>query len=176
VPKTLQRSCRSFSGAAKRRAARLRHGSHERFAAGTLTACKDFDGIPVYASTMDCLESRRLLLACPRERAPGHSSHLVACAACSRLAQRLSSLERNLEEAALVSVPDALSARVLFARRPAARWRYAAAAVFTGASALLALLASGVVQAPALPATLQAVGQLILQWSRSPNWSTNMQR
>jgi hypothetical protein len=86
------------------------------------------------------------------------SAHVTTCAECSRLAQQLKSLECDLEEAALVPVPDALSARMLLGPRTRGPWRYAAAAAFAGVSALLGLLASGVVEAPGFPQTVQAVG------------------
>jgi hypothetical protein len=107
---------------------------------------------------MDCLECRRLLLATPRERTAQQSAHVTACADCNRLAHQLKNLDCGLEDAALIPVPDALSARVLLARRPRGKWGYAAAAALAGISALLGLLASGVVEAPGFPQTIQAVG------------------
>ena len=107
---------------------------------------------------MHCLECRRSLLATPRQRTVEQSAHITTCAECSRLAQQLKTLECDLEEAALVAVPDALSARVLLGPRARGNWRYAAAAAFAGVSAVMALFASGVVEAPSVPATVRAVG------------------
>ena len=107
---------------------------------------------------MDCLECRRRLLAIPRERTVEQSAHITTCADCNRLAQQLKSLDCGLVDAALVPVPDALSARVLLGPRPRGKWQYATAAAFAGVSALLGLLASGVVAAPGFPQTIQAVG------------------
>jgi hypothetical protein len=107
---------------------------------------------------MHCLPCRRWLLAAPRHRTVEQSAHLATCAECSRLAHQLKTLECDLEEAVLVGVPDALPARVLLGPRARGNWRYAAAAAFAGVSAVLGLVASGVVEAPGVPRTVQAVG------------------
>jgi hypothetical protein len=107
---------------------------------------------------MNCLEVRRLLLAAPRERCASRRAHLLHCSECARLAHRLTSLERGLEDAALVPVPEALTARVLLGPRPRQSLRYAAAAVLAGLSLAMGLLASGLVEAPVLAQSVHAVG------------------
>jgi Protein of unknown function (DUF3379) len=107
---------------------------------------------------MNCLESRRLLLAAPRAQSAVHRAHVASCEDCSRLAHRLSDLERDIEGAVLVPVPDALSHRILLARHGRPMWQYAAAAAFAFVSIAAGLLAGGVVETPGSPATVQAVG------------------
>jgi hypothetical protein len=69
----------------------------------------------------------------------------------------LAALERALENAAFVPVPDALPARVLLARARRRR-RFAAAGACAGTCAVCALLASVIAEAPVFSHTLQAVG------------------
>ena len=66
---------------------------------------------------MNCLQSRRALLAVPREQSDEHWAHLQECQSCSQSQQRLTDLDRYIEEAALVPVPDALVHRILLPRR-----------------------------------------------------------
>jgi hypothetical protein len=69
-------------------------------------------------------------------------------------------MERELEDAALVSVPDALAARILLVPRGIGSRRYALAAVLAGIVAGLGLLTSGIVNAPGVThgRPVQAVG------------------
>jgi hypothetical protein len=109
---------------------------------------------------MNCFDARRSLLTTPRDRSDEQRAHLARCADCARLAYRLGSLERELEDAALVSVPDALAARVLLVPRGVGSRRYALAALLAGMVAGLGLLTSGVVNAPGVirAGPVQAVG------------------
>jgi hypothetical protein len=109
---------------------------------------------------MDCLACRRSLLAEPRPRTIEQQPHLADCADCARFAQRLTGLERVLEDAVLVPVPDAIAARVLLERHAETHRRCARAAVFAGVFAIAALFGVGVLEAPALreTATVRAVG------------------
>jgi hypothetical protein len=107
---------------------------------------------------MNCLESRRLLLAAPRERCATERAHLARCTDCARFVHGLTNLERDLEKAALVPVPEALAARILLTHHPRHSVRYAAAAVLTGLALALGLLASGLVEAPVLNDSVRAVG------------------
>jgi hypothetical protein len=109
---------------------------------------------------MNCLQSRRLLLAAPREHSSEHRAHIQACATCARLAQQLPELERSIEDAVLVPIPDALTHRVLLRRRGRRVWQYAAAAVVAIATVLGGLWAADVVDTPDFPSTLQAVGPM----------------
>lgn len=109
---------------------------------------------------MNCLQSRRLLLAAPREQSEEHRVHISTCERCANLAHRLTDLERDIEAAALVPVPEALTHRILLPRRGAAAWRYATAAVLVLVSAVLGLIAADVVEAPEFAPTVQAVGPL----------------
>ena len=107
---------------------------------------------------MGCLDVRRMLLAIPRERCATQRIHLAACTNCARLAHRVASFERELEAAALVPVPEALSARVMLPPRTRHSLRYAAAAVIAGLSLAVSLLASDLVEAPVLDRSVHAVG------------------
>ena len=85
---------------------------------------------------MNCLDSRRSLLAAPRERSAEHAAHIAACDDCARLARRLTDLDARIGDAAMVPVPDALAHRVLLARRRRPLRQYAAAAAIVLASAV----------------------------------------
>ena len=109
---------------------------------------------------MNCLQSRRLLLAAPREQSTEHRTHILTCETCAKLAQRLPELERRVEDAVMVPVPDALTHRILLRRRGRRIWHYAAAAVVAVASVLAGLLAADIVEAPGFPGTRQVVGPM----------------
>ncbi len=78
---------------------------------------------------MFCLESWRRLLAAPREQSEAQRRHLASCPRCAALERRLAILERQLQDAALLAVPEALADRILlqFHRRRRS-WQYAWAA------------------------------------------------
>ena len=107
---------------------------------------------------MSCLDTRRSLLAAPRERTPALSDHLVTCAECSRLAARLTDLDARIADAALVPVPDALAHRVMRGRSQRRRWPYAAAAALLCASVLIGFAAPQLMDAAGGTDSLQAVG------------------
>jgi hypothetical protein len=106
---------------------------------------------------VNCLTSRRILLAAPREVSAEQRAHLDACAACARLAERLTQLDAGLEEATRVPVPEALVHRVLLARHGRPLWHYAAVAAVALVLTLTALLAVDVDANPFSP-PLRAVG------------------
>jgi hypothetical protein len=99
-----------------------------------------------------------MLLASPRERSAGHQAHITTCDGCTKLALRLADLDRSIESAALVPVPDALAHRVLLRRRKPSFSRYAAAAAVAVLSMGIGLIAVDVVDAPGFTKTVQAVG------------------
>ena len=107
---------------------------------------------------MNCLESRRRLLAAPRERDPAHEEHLADCPACTKLMAELAELDRSIERAAAVAVPEALAHRVLLKRRARGGWHYAAAASLAAACISAAFVGAGVVHAPGFAPTAEAVG------------------
>jgi hypothetical protein len=107
---------------------------------------------------MDCLQSRRLLLAAPREQSQEHRAHIQVCGCCEELAQRLLDMDRRIERMALVPIPDALAHRVLLPRRPQSMWQYAAAAAVAIASSVAALFAVDVIETPGFVMTAHAVG------------------
>ena len=107
---------------------------------------------------MNCLESRRSLLAAPRERTAQHEAHLADCAECARLARRLTDLDSRIADAALVPVPDALAHRVLRARSHRRRWPYAAAAGLLLVSVMIGFAMPQLREASAFSAPLEAVG------------------
>ena len=107
---------------------------------------------------MNCLDCRRSLLSVPRERSAEQRAHLAQCDACSRLTAELTDLEWQLEDAALVPVPDGLAQRVLLAphRRPV--WPYAAAAVVLITAIGSVPLISGVLDNSLLAQPVATVG------------------
>jgi hypothetical protein len=107
---------------------------------------------------MNCLESRRSLLAAPRERSAALMGHVGSCAECARLALRLGDLDARIADAALVPVPDALADRVLVRRSQPRRWPWAAAAAGLFASILIGFAASHLWEASGLAAPVEAVG------------------
>lgn len=107
---------------------------------------------------MNCLGSRRSLLAAPRARTPEQATHLAECGDCARFASRLDELDGQIADAALIPVPDALAERVLRARtRPPLRWHYAAAAAVLLASAV-AIAWPTLWDTASFPSPLTAVG------------------
>jgi hypothetical protein len=68
------------------------------------------------------------LLTAPREQTREQREHLESCESCARLQRELDALEPQLEEAALVPVPDALAHRILHAQRGRRFWHFASAA------------------------------------------------
>ena len=108
---------------------------------------------------MNCLQSRRLLLASPRERSAQHQEHIATCEGCGRLAHRLGDLDRSIEHAALVPIPDALTHRILLRRREPAVWKHAAAAAVGILSIAIVFTTMDVVDAASgFPKTVEAVG------------------
>jgi hypothetical protein len=110
---------------------------------------------------MDCLNSRRLLLAAPREQSQEHRAHINVCRHCESLAQRLLELDRFIERMALIPIPDGLAYRVLHRAlllRPPQMWRYAAAAAVAIASSVVALFAVDGIESPGLVTRAHAVG------------------
>jgi hypothetical protein len=107
---------------------------------------------------MNCLESRRLLLAAPRLRNAEQQSHIASCAECARVVADLADLDRRIEKAAYSPAAEALSHRVLMRRRPRPRLQYAAAAAFAIACGVLGLMGAGLVYSPGDARTAEAVG------------------
>jgi hypothetical protein len=107
---------------------------------------------------MNCLQSRRLLLTSPRERSAAQQAHISACEGCAKLASRLGDLDRSIENAALVPIPDALAHRILLRRREPRIWQHALAAAVAIVSIGTGLLAADAADALGSPKTMQAVG------------------
>lgn len=84
---------------------------------------------------MNCLDTRRALLAAPHERSSEQDAHIGNCSECARLAGKLDELDARIADAALVPVPDALAERILLGRASRPRWQHYA----TAAAVLLAL-------------------------------------
>lgn len=74
---------------------------------------------------MNCFEFRRLILANPREKTREQEQHMAQCASCVNLAKEMESFDAQIQEAALVPVPEALAERVLLRHqiRGPARYR-----------------------------------------------------
>jgi hypothetical protein len=106
---------------------------------------------------MNCLESRRALLAEPRRRDSALDAHLASCEACHRVADALGSLDRDITDAASVRTPDGLAARILLARGTRPIRRYAVAAAIVIASGLGVLMAAQLVDFP-FTSTADVVG------------------
>lgn len=107
---------------------------------------------------MNCLQSRRLLLAAPRELTRAHRAHVDQCEACSTLARRVADLDRDLSEAAMVRPPDALADRILLVRGGHPLRQYAAAAMVAGLALGLALVGAQVLEIPGDTPAVTAVG------------------
>ena len=65
---------------------------------------------------MNCMDTRRRMLADPNDRDPDYRAHLNACPGCRREQQRLRALDQRLAEALRVPVPEGLEARLRVAR------------------------------------------------------------
>ena len=107
---------------------------------------------------MNCLQSRRLLLAAPRQQSVEHQTHVSGCESCAGLERRLGDLDRSIESAALVPVPDALAHRILLRPRNPGVWRYAVAAAVAILSIAIGLIGADVVEPPGFTRTVQVVG------------------
>lgn len=107
---------------------------------------------------MNCFESRRLLLASPRHRDAVLDAHLASCAECSRVVAQLADLDRAIEDAARVPVPEALAERILRKPRRAPARRVAIAALVLIASAALGLVLPRAWDSYTLARPVQAVG------------------
>jgi hypothetical protein len=107
---------------------------------------------------MNCLESRRRLLAGPRDRAGDLNQHLGSCEACKRFAEELAKLDREVAEAASVRTPEALTERILLARRGTRRRQYALAATLLVGSAVTAMAAAHLTDAALSRDALEVVG------------------
>lgn len=106
---------------------------------------------------MNCLETRRSLLAEPRRRTHDLERHLETCAGCSSVASGLTALDDRIADAASLPVPDALAERILLARKPRPKLRYyAAAAAIVLAASLGTILGTSDLIDPAT--TVEAVG------------------
>jgi hypothetical protein len=125
---------------------------------------------------MNCFESRRRLLAAPREHADEHDAHLSACEGCARLAVDLAALDRKMNKATRVPVPDGIADRVILARGRPGRWRYAAgiaAAMLLAAVSVVTLLPDVLESEPTLAAdtvgpTHPAVAAISMVAERAP--------
>jgi len=107
---------------------------------------------------VNCLTSRRLLLAAPRERTEEQRAHIASCEGCARLADSLSELDRSIDEAARVPVPEALAHRVFFARHRRPIWRHVAVAAAGLVLTVSAFLATDALDGNPFSPQLQAVG------------------
>jgi len=106
---------------------------------------------------VNCLACRRMLLVSPREQSSEQLAHIAECEACARLLDELGDVDRQIERATLVPVPDGLAHRILLARRRKPLWGYsmaAAVALVTGISLML----SGIFDRTLLLTPIQAVG------------------
>jgi hypothetical protein len=111
---------------------------------------------------MDCLQSRRLLLAAPREQSQEHRAHIHVCPRCEGLAQGLLDLDRLIESVALAPIPDGLAhralARALRLPRRLSSWQYVAAALVGIASWVVAFFAFDGIESPGFAVMAHAVG------------------
>lgn len=106
---------------------------------------------------MNCLQSRRILLATPRERSPEHQRHVDACAECTAFGRQMTDLDRQIDEAVMVPPPDALSHRILLTHGHNPMRQYAAAAIVAGFAAFIGLFAGHFLD-PEFGDTVDAVG------------------
>jgi hypothetical protein len=102
---------------------------------------------------MNCLATRRMLLGSPREQTAELRAHIGHCTTCRSLAAELTELNREIEEAALIPVPDALTHRLLLRNRRRSTWHYMAAV-----AGMVTLVFSGLVLFDINDAHIEAVG------------------
>jgi Protein of unknown function (DUF3379) len=107
---------------------------------------------------LNCLACRRLLLSSPRQQSAEQRAHVAECQACARLMAELADLDWQIEEAALVPVPDAIAHRILLAPHSRPVWHYAAAAAVLISGIGLALLLPRVYDAALLAKPVETVG------------------
>ena len=107
---------------------------------------------------MNCLESRRALLAEPRRRASAVEEHLHACEPCLLMTGDLENLDRDIGAAASIRPPSGLAERILSSRGSTPSRPYAAAAAVVIASALAVVAGSQLFDISFSPAAVQAVG------------------
>ena len=88
----------------------------------------------------DCFEFRRIVGAVPDSRDAGIAAHRLECRACAAFAASQYALDRRLEAALRVPVPDDLKARVIF--NQSGRWMRARPRPWLAIAASL-LLAAG---------------------------------
>lgn len=89
---------------------------------------------------MNCLDTRRHLVAAPRERTKAQEAHLANCEDCARFAGELAALDRKINKALRLPVPEGLPARIALTRVYPKRSLYAIGA----AAALLITASAGV--------------------------------
>jgi hypothetical protein len=108
---------------------------------------------------MNCLESRRTLLADPRFRTTELDEHLASCHACHAVAEKFAKFDREIAKAARVRPPDGLADRILLVsgERPPIR-QYAAAAAIAIALAVGVMAGPDVTDALTLARAVDAVG------------------
>lgn len=87
---------------------------------------------------MNCLEFRRAKLSDPRRLAADALAHLAGCAACAAFACEVDDVERALDDALHVPVPEGLADRVVYRAR-GARPAYRAWALAAGIVLAIAL-------------------------------------
>jgi hypothetical protein len=107
---------------------------------------------------LNCFACRRLLLGSPREQSAEQRAHLAECEACTRLMTELADLDWQIEEAALVPVPEAIAHRILLAQHPRPVWHYAAAAAVVFAAIALAWILPRVYDGALLAKPVETVG------------------
>lgn len=107
---------------------------------------------------MNCLDTRRMLLSSPREQTAQMRAHIDTCATCRSLAAELRELNREIEEAALITVPDALTHRILLRNRRRSAWQYIAAAAGVMAFVFSGLVLFDVFEAHLPISTVEVVG------------------
>jgi hypothetical protein len=99
-----------------------------------------------------------MLMAEPADATGKIARHLASCTACAHVAESLRNLDRNIGEAALVRVPDALTERILLKRRGTSLREYAIAAGIVAASALAAIVGVEVTHLTSYADRVEALG------------------
>lgn len=117
---------------------------------------------------MNCLEFRRNLLTEPQTLAPSMKAHVEDCDSCRAFARREAGLERRLEEAMAVEVPEGLADRIKMRQGVVAEvqkkhvrpWQYAMAA---SVSLVVVIASFFVYQTQRLSETESLLQQAVLQ-------------
>ncbi|HEX7030968.1 MAG TPA: DUF3379 family protein [Gammaproteobacteria bacterium] len=107
--------------------------------------------------TLSCLEFRQVVGAEPGSRDPAVLEHRLQCRACAAFAEEQAALDRRLEAALRIPVPDDLKARVIWSQAGGSRrrtWHWMTMAAGIVLAALVGIFAGQIAGSRSLPAEI----------------------